>query len=109
LRRKRKKAEGLAMRRMKLLNIPTTVSFENRKHSRNPSKRSHRAKSAKKISKTRTSENSRGVLIDLPDCDQRESRKESSPLIDHDKDKREDEQKREGVRREICFGETPAM
>jgi len=34
--------EDLAMRRMKFLNIPSTVSFQNRKHSRSESVSDHR-------------------------------------------------------------------
>jgi len=36
--------EKLAMRRMKLLNIPSTVSFVNRKHSRSESESDHQKK-----------------------------------------------------------------
>jgi len=93
-------AEVIAMRRMKLLNIPTTVSFENRKHSRSGSESGHRAKSNRKISKAKTSQDSRGVLIDLTTGDQHESRKESSPLMANDKVEKEEKRQKKGMRDE---------
>jgi len=96
-----KEAEATAMRKIKLVNIPTTVSFKHKNRSRSPSK-SRRSKSARRISEEINLQHSRGVLIDLTVSKQpqpRNVRTKSTPEK-HKKESGEAEQQRECVREE---------
>jgi len=85
------------------LNIPATVSFETRKHSRSESESERQKTLERKRSMAKVTQSTTKVFIDLTTDEQNTSQMDSSTLMAIDKDREEEKQEKVRMRLEKNF------